>query len=940
MHITFDNTPSSNVDKVTTAYQTASRAPERAAGGYALDISGKVTDNAAYGLYESHGVHGRTAEEVMQAAGEQDVTLYRNYMTVMSNSMSDEDFAKLQEEGYQPSQMDIEDTVTILDTIKAELIKAGVTITGYTDSVDMEQLAEITGSMAYARQLSQAFAREDVPLTRETVTAAMEAFQRGTELTDVSDGAAKYMVANRMEPDIDSLYLAEHAGAADADRQGRGYYAEEISGYFTQKAGAPDTEKLREQIEKVIEKAGYEVNEQTLRDGGWLVEKGVPLTEETFRAFEELREVKLPASQEALFEAIAGALAEGKSAGEANLRDGRSVYRKAADCLERYEKQYQSLLAEEPVPENLRARRLLEEVRLHMTVEANIKLIRSGFAIDTAPMEETIEALKKLEAGKNTAPRDAVDSRQDTVDALREPMDLCRETVEKTRAIPFLPAVSLGRLLSLGEPLTVENVYETGKSVEEAFKQAGEAYETMMTVPRADLGDSVKNAFRNVDALLANMGQELNDENRRAVRSISYARMELTEENLLAVKGADKVVRRVVEKMTPAAVLDMIRDGINPLRTSMEELEGYLENRQSYEEESEKYSRFLYNLEQNHEITPQEKDSFIGIYRLLRQVEKSDGAALGRLVNEQAEISFANLLSAIRTGKVRGVDITADENFGSLQEAVERGVSIDAQIERAYTRRQLDELRKMNAGEEEIAFLKHLEEPVSMDHLLAARELREDPGRVFRRLARIRGRVPETPEEAFSDRESFQEAYGRMVEESEEALKEETFAQGTTSLDVRALQLACKQFHILGAQAVKSEEYDLPQEIDGEITSIHLKLVHDSRDGGRASVEINTAEYGALFGELTVAAGRVSGYFAGQGREAAAVLQRTVSGLNRRLEAAGWEAGDFRIVEGRQNRASAGESGSVETRELYKMTGMVIGALKEALHGAAEQEEI
>ena len=27
MHITFDNTPSSNVDKVTTAYQTASRAP-------------------------------------------------------------------------------------------------------------------------------------------------------------------------------------------------------------------------------------------------------------------------------------------------------------------------------------------------------------------------------------------------------------------------------------------------------------------------------------------------------------------------------------------------------------------------------------------------------------------------------------------------------------------------------------------------------------------------------------------------------------------------------------------------------------------------------------------------------------------------------------------------------------------------------------------------
>lgn len=933
MHITFDNTPSSNVDKVTTVYQTAAQAAGKATGGYALDISGKVTDNTAYGVYKSHGVHGRTAEEVMQAAGGWDISLYRNYMTVMSNSMSDEDFAKLQKEGYHPSNMDIEDTVTILDTIKAELIKAGVDIAGYTDSIDMEQLAEITGSMAYAQQLTKAFAGEDIPVTPETATMAMEAFGRGTELTELSEGAAKYMVNNGMEPNIDNLYLAEHAGAVDANRQGRGYFAEEMPGYFAQKAAEADTEKLKGQIEKVIEKAGYPITEKTLQDGAWLVEKGVPLTEENFRAFEELQEVELPAKEEDIFEAIAGAIAEGKPAGEANLRDGRSIYRKAADSLERYEERYQKILQQEPTPENIKARRLLEEVRLHMTVEANVKLLRSGFSIDTAPIEETIEALKELEAG-------ATDAETGTGAVAERPVDICREAVEKAREIPFLPAVSLGRLLSLGEPLTIDSVYETGKSIEEAFKQAGEAYETMMTAPRADLGDSIKAAFRNVDALLQNMGLELTDENRKAVRSLSYAHMELTEENLLAVKGADKTVQRVVEKMTPSAVLDMIRDGINPLTNSMEELENYLESRESYEEESTKYSRFLYNLEQNKEITPEEKESFIGIYRLLRQVEKSDGAAIGKLVSSQAEVSFANLLSAVRTGKVRGVDITADDSFGSLQEAVERGVAIDVQIEKAYTKRQLTEMRQLQSGEEEIAFLKQLEEPITIDNLLAAQDIREDAAKAFKRLIRAGGRIQEEieKEEIFTDRDTFREAYGRLTEEGEEVLKEQTFAESTDSLDVRAMQLACKQLHILGVRGIKTEEYDLPQEIDGEITAVHLKLVHDSAEGGRASVEIHTNRYGDLFGEFTMAENRVSGYFAGQGQEAAAVLQETTKELSLRLEAAGLKPEALRVVEGRQSRPLMGErSGNAETKELYRMTGMVIGAIKMVINRAVTE---
>ncbi len=957
MHITFDNTPSSNVDKVTTAYKTASNGSVRAGGGYALDISGKVTDNTAYGFARSQGVHGRTAEEVMQAAGGSDVTLYRNYMTVMSNSMSDEDFGKLLEEGYHPSDMDLDAEVTIVDTIKAELVKAGVHITGYTDDVDAEKLTEITGSEAYAQSLAKAFAAEDIPLTEENVSKAMDAFGRGMELTELSEGATKYMVTNALEPEIDNLYLAQHAGAVDANRQGRGYFKEE-QGYYARKATGEDVASLQGQMEKIIEKAGYEVSEETLADAKWLIEKGVPLTEQTYSSMEQLKEVSLPASEETLFEAIAGALAEGKQAGEGNLFDGRSTYRKAVDCYTAYEEKYQAILAAEPSAENIKARRQLEEIRLHMTVEANVKLLRSGFSIDTAPMEETIEALKQLEEQTASPKQDAtclIDGGLTGSKFAGNTADLCREALSKSREIPHLPAATIGKLLMEKQELTIDSVYETGSRLREAFRAANESYETMMTAPRADMGDSIKKAFRNVDELLTSMGLELSDENRKAVRSISYNHMELTEENLEAVKAATSKVESVVNKMTPMSVLEMIRAGVNPLKTSMEEMEQFFAQMDTYPQESEKYSVFLRNLEHNKEITPEEKDSFIGVYRLLRQIEKSDGAVIGRLVSTQAEISFSNLLSAIRTGKVKGVDVNVNGEFGGLKEAIAQGVSIDTQIESAFSKDILREIRTVqNVSDDAIRMLRTIEEPVTIDNLLAADTIRQDGAAPFKRLSKAKEKIGEPQkgiadildkagfagEEitdtqdatgAFADRETFTKAYETLIGESKVLAEEATFAEGMSSLDVRAMQLVCKQLHIQGVRAAKEQEYDLPQYIDGELTAIHLKLVHDSESKGKLAVNIGTEKYGDLSGEFSLEENTVSGYFAGKGEETLQILQKTAETFAARLQEAGFVSGTLQVVDAKTGSRNLEGGEQTETKQLYNVAGIAIGAFKQAL---------
>ena len=140
MKITFDHSNANqNVDRATTSYRETRTTKTERAGDYALDISGTVMDNNAY------GGHGKTAEEVMQDAGAIDVATQTDFMTVMSNTMSGEDFSRLQQEGYHPGDMEIEEVVTIVDKIKAELVKGGTEVVGYTDDLDAETLSQITG---------------------------------------------------------------------------------------------------------------------------------------------------------------------------------------------------------------------------------------------------------------------------------------------------------------------------------------------------------------------------------------------------------------------------------------------------------------------------------------------------------------------------------------------------------------------------------------------------------------------------------------------------------------------------------------------------------------------------------------------------------------------------------------------------------------------------
>lgn len=957
MKITFQNQEenrieSSEAGRQRKAEQTVSK---KAYGAYTLSLMSSAEKNYAVGD-KGKKQKGSTMADLQEQAANVDVGIQQDFMTLMSNTLSEEDYAKLEEDGFRFSDMEPEMAVTIVDKIKAELVRGGKHVPGYTDDVNVEVLSEALGSETLARAVEDSFAKADVPVTAETVKKISQAWDMTKTLEEPTDGTYRYMIDNALAPEIGNLYMAQSSGAGAGEVGRSGYYAEDVQGYFAQSAviDSAVTEEdvaLLEQMDKVILQAGMEENEESRQAARWLLEQDLPLTSENLNRLQELKEVAFPIEEKVFAGAVANAVSEGKSPLQARLTIAENLYERAASTLQRFA-----------------GRKQLEEIRLKLTAEVNVKLLKSGFSIDTAPMEQLIEAIKEAEAeiAARYFPGDS------EAVAKYETYQVVNRVVSE---LPSLPASSLGSISILGEDaVSLMAFHAEGKSLQAGYEAVKESYESLMTAPRSDLGDNIRKAFANVDDILQDLNYELSEQNRRAVRILGYNRMEMNTENVELVKAADSAVRSVIDKMTPAATLRMIRDGVNPLEKTFEELNIYFDNQsESYEESSESYSRFLHGLEKRGDITPEERESYIGIYRLVHQIEKTDGAAIGALINTQAELHFSNLLSAVRTGKFKHLDIKANDELGTLEELIRKGETIPEQIAKGFVNtakgvltevsysegaaeeyRSTEWQRLRDAGkvsQESTAMLSRGELPATAGNLLAAAALASDSVNPYRSVKdKLSKKSEETEDvidrlgetlEKLDDREGFIEHLSSVLEEVTHEVEEFSFMQGDTSVDVKEMQLLHKQLTVVGALAQK-EEYILPMYIGEELSKVHLTFRKDDAERGSIRIQVEYGEDSHVQAHLQMREKRLTGFLMANTREEVMKLAQTADIFSKSLKeqmGESFEAEELPIVDARQaavaertrEKTTDGntEAGGPDNAQLYEIAKLFLQAIRQ-----------
>ena len=911
---------------------------------------------------------GKSLIEIQQDAVHTDVDAMQDYMTLAANTMSEEDYAKMQEEGFDFGSMNPEESVTIVDKIKAELVRAGEHIAGYTDDLGVATLTEALGSETLARAVADSFAAADIPVTESNVTDVSQAWNMAEQLQPVSDGSCEYMIDNELEPEIWNLYLAQSSGAGKGNGAPK-FYQENVQGYFARTATGEAQGELAEQIDRVIEQSGREVNQENREKANWLLEKGLPLTGENLQRLEQLREIGLPVTEKQFADAVARAVADGKKPIHASLMPGKTIYERAAATYD----YYQGEEIWNASAGNITARRQLEEIRLRMTAEVNVKLLKSGVSIDTAPMEQLVEALKDAE---HALAEQYFPGEEEAVTKFQ----MYRRTNEVVAQVPALPVDVLGLYAENSAYVTLEEIHSAGVQLRDTYEKAQSSYEALMTAPRADLGDSIRKAFANVDDILQDLGYELTDENRRSVRILGYNNMEIVPEKIELIRAADAQVKSVIAKMTPASVLKMIRDGINPLEQSMAELEQYFEDMpEEYKQQAESYSRFLLGLEKNGDITPEERDGYIGIYRLVRQLEKADGAAVGALVNAQAEIHFSNLLTAVRSSKAKHMDAKVGEQLGTLSELVRKGESISEQIAKAFVNTANDLMTSVSYSEESeqsylkqqyeaacrvvaaadaecVAMLQRGELPVNADNLLAVQTLLQGDRQLFGTVMKGAGSnltaragkgagwrgVADSEEhldsqspkvsgeeslseewaerlvESLDEKEDFAANYGGLLSEMKEAVENATFDAADTVLDVREMQLAHKQLTVASALA-PAEEYFVPMYIGGELAGVHLTFDRTGEEKGTVNISVELADGEKIRAKFYLENSTLRGIFTGETENEVMKLEKIADTFRKEAENS-WEVESIQVMQAGRGAAegfATEERNRTQSSELY-----------------------
>lgn len=603
-----------------------------------------------------------------------------------TDRMTGEDMQKMEQDGMSVGKRPVDQVDQMLSRVKKQRMEKEAGLEAYQENVkeqqaDIQQMSEQiaverVAESGMVNQIVRALEDANLPVTENNIKRISNAMDMANVASDMTDQAMQYMVKQELLPTIGNVYHAQYAGSS----QKYNYVARPYGNSYQSSAVVYDGNGMQEtaldkesmwqeiepQVENIITEAGMEVNPEILEQAKWLFVNELPITKETLVAVDTLQQVKEQYDSQQILGKIVNQYAVGEEVeGVLLTSENMDVTMQSVQAfLTEVEEQLQNVVTMLDPDENLEQmdislitkKRQLEEVRLKMTADAANRLSVKGISLDIEHIEEIVKGLREMEDSYYHS----ILQEGGAVDG-QEQVDLLRNTQETVVALSKQPSYLLGDTLSRRGEITLEEMREEGTVLQAKLDRAGEAYDTLMTRPDRELGDSIRKAFENIPDILADMELDVTEANVRAVKILAYNHMPITEENVFQVKEYDAQVNQLLKDLHPAVTVELIKRNINPLESTISELDNTI--CEIKEElgitEDEKYSKYLYQLEQHNGISEKDRNTFINIYKLLNNVQKMSGAAVGYVLQTDRKMTLENLLMAVRTLKSGGVEAQA-----------------------------------------------------------------------------------------------------------------------------------------------------------------------------------------------------------------------------------------------------------------------------------------
>lgn len=643
---------------------------EGVAGSFAgVVISGGVTaatDNTYEGLLKEAD---DVKSQIMASASGAKLGLKALMM-----KLSGADAVKLDEDGFNLTDATPDDMVNIIEKIKIELAMHSDDYVNYGTAVSKDKIESVTGSAATAASVESRMQGADIAVNDESVAEVKSALEKSSELKPLSENTKNYMVANDIEPSIAGIYQAQAATSSSISADGV------TIGRCANAVSDADFEALRPGIEKIIASAGLEINDKTIADARAFINAQIPVTKENLEYKAQLDAMdieKIQADPDEMLNKILDNMRLGGKA-ENTLVTGSPIddIRTALDTINRAE--YADAANVVSKGETF----TISSLKLEMDARS-FSIEYSAASVSTGNSEVRNQAFDVQQAA---------DKAYDTLVTARVLMSANASIylVKNNISILTTPIDELNSMLMEYEQadgmyaeaqIAYTDVLEARKTLNEIvrnparvfasmFDKMNETYEAVGTQIRGDLGDSLKKAVQgSADDIIKELGLEGTDEDKEAIKVLAANNMDMTKENVETVKSVNAMINNLIKNMKPETVLNMIKDGVNPMNASIEEVNEYLAeaNDKASKDNEEKFSKFLYKLDRTNGITKEQRKQFIGIYQMMNIFTRDAGVAAGALIKQGAEVTMNNLMTAYNSRKHYDMDAVIDENTGMAE---------------------------------------------------------------------------------------------------------------------------------------------------------------------------------------------------------------------------------------------------------------------------------
>lgn len=643
---------------------------EGVAGSFAgVVISGGVTaatDNTYEGLLKEAD---DVKSQIMASASGAKLSLKALMM-----KLSGADAVKLDEDGFNLTDATPDDMVNIIEKIKIELAMHSDDYVNYGTAVSKDKIESVTGSAATAASVESRMQGADIAVNDESVAEVKGALEKNSELKPLSENTKNYMVANGIEPSIAGIYQAQAATSSSISADGV------TIGRCANVVSDADFEALRPGIEKIIASAGLEVNDKTLADARAFIDAQIPVTKENLEYKTQLDAIdieKIQADSDEMLNKILDNMKLGGKA-ENTLVTGSPIddIRTALDTINR--------------AEYADAANVVSKGETFTIASLKLEIDARSFSIEYSAASVSTGNSEVRNQASDV--QQAADKAYDTLVTARVLMSANASIylVKNNISILTTPIDELNSMLMEYEQadgmyeeaqIAYTDVLEARKTLNEIvrnparvfasmFDKMNETYEAVGTQIRGDLGDSLKKAVQgSADDIIKELGLEGTDEDKEAIKVLAANNMDMTKENVETVKSVNAMINNLIKNMKPETVLNMIKDGVNPMNASIEEVNEYLTeaNDKASKDNEEKFSKFLYKLDRTKGITKEQRKQFIGIYQMMNIFTRDAGVAAGALIKQGAEVTMNNLMTAYNSRKHYDMDAVIDENTGMAE---------------------------------------------------------------------------------------------------------------------------------------------------------------------------------------------------------------------------------------------------------------------------------